>query len=101
MTQKKILRIILIAAVALFILPVVLAIFQPMHGSAAWERTNDGSFDRLYGADPFSFALSFTSYKNNISSGGNSHENARRRRDLQLITFNVKVSYDSDDFSRT
>jgi hypothetical protein len=86
MTQKKILRIILIAAVALFILPVVLAIFQPMHGSAAWERTNDGSFDRLYGADPFSFALSFTSYKNNISSGGNSHENARQPMRLGSLT---------------
>ena len=38
-------------AAALFILPAALELVQSMPGSAAWERTADGSFDRIYGSD--------------------------------------------------
>ena len=58
LTKKTVLRIILIVAATLVFLPIALALIMPVPGSAAWERTDDGSFDRLYGADPFSFALS-------------------------------------------
>lgn len=86
LTKKTVLRIILIVAATLVFLPIALALIMPVPGSAAWERTDDGSFDRLYGADPFSFALSYTSYKNNISSGGTSHEKARQPMRLGSLT---------------
>jgi len=86
LTKKTVLRIILIVAAALVFLPIALALFMPVPGSAAWERTDDGSFDRLYGADPFSFALSFTSYKKSSSSGRKSHEKARQPMRLGSLT---------------
>ena len=61
--KKKIARLMLIAAAALFILPAALELVQSMPGSAAWERTSDDSFDRIYGSDPFSFWLCFSSHQ--------------------------------------
>lgn len=86
MNKKSIFRLIVIAAAAIFLIPFAVGLFLPVPGSAAWERTDEGSFDRLYGTAPFSLTLSSTSFDTNSSSTRVSDFKARQPMRLGSLT---------------
>jgi hypothetical protein len=89
--KKNKIRGILIVAAVLFLLPLALGLFVPVPGSAAWERKEDGSFDRVYGSSPLSIVMGV--FAQSVAGGGvvQTHEKARQPMRLGSLTI-VDVS---------